>query len=125
MLLSIHGAKAASDYAWSMINIPHEGRVYLRTASLGEPEHWSQPQMTCGVGYGPYIMDEFTEVKKGNPDRLILYHTISAWNGDQLPQVQEPYGVFTTKVRLMEHVVIGRHDEYACTNIAPPWPPQP
>ena len=100
-------------------------RVYYRTASLVEPENWSPPQMTCAVGYGPYIMHEFTEIKEGNPDRLILYHTISAWNGDQLPQYQEPYGVFTTKLRLMQHIVLRNFDDYVCTNLAPAWPPQP
>jgi hypothetical protein len=96
------------------------GYVYYRTASLSKPETWSSPEITCAVGYGPYIIDEFTSVVDGNPDRLTLYHTISAWNGNHPQLTIEPYGVFTTQLRLRTD----NHKNAPCGQ-APAWPPQP
>ena len=97
----------------------HPGRKILyRTASLLNPDKWAEPQLTCAVGYGPYIIDKYTEIKDG---RLIMYHTIDGWNGNPNPFLHEPYGVFTAQLRL-------RQDP---TNVnspcgkAPIWPPQP
>jgi len=96
------------------------GYVYYRTAKLSKPETWTTPMITCAVGYGPYIMDQFTNVKDGNPDRLMLYHTISAWNGNHPERTREPYGIFTTQLRLRTD-----NHKYAPCGQAPQWPPHP
>jgi len=97
------------------------GRVYYRTAPLLNPDQWSDPQLTCGIGYGPYILDGYVEVEPGTPDRLWLYHTLVAWNGKHPPQTIEPYGVFTTRLRLREDPT----DVTSPCGEPPIWPPQP
>jgi len=96
-------------------------RVYYRTAPLLQPDVWSDPQCTCGIGYGPYILDPSIRIEKGSPDRLNLYHTIVAWNGNQRRILQEPYGVFTTQLRLRQDPT----DPDSACGEAPIWPPQP
>jgi hypothetical protein len=95
------------------------GRVYYRTAPLLNPDDWSDPQLTCGIGYGPYILDGHIGVEDGNPDRLILYHSIVAWNGKHPRLTIEPYGVFTTQLRLREDPT----DPSSPCGQAPVWPP--
>jgi hypothetical protein len=95
------------------------GRVYYRTAPLMNPDDWSDPQLTCGIGYGPYIIDETIDIDWGSPDRLTLYHTIVAWNGKHPPLTIEPYGIFTTQLRLREDPT----DPSSPCGQAPVWPP--
>jgi len=97
------------------------GRVTYRTASLLDPDKWSDPLLTCAVGYGPYIIDEYTEIKKGITNRLVIYHTVSSWNGNPHPRFHEPYGVFTTQLRLRQDPT----DVNSPCGEPPVWPPQP
>jgi hypothetical protein len=95
----------------------HPGRQILyRTASLLHPDDWSEPQLTCAVGYGPYIFDEYTEIKDG---RLIMYHTIDGWNGEAHLRFHEPYGVFTGQLRLRQDPI----DVNSPCGEPPIWPP--
>ncbi len=80
----------------------HNGptRVQYRTAPLSEPDTWSAPEQTTARGYGPYIVDAYTEVDEG---KLKMYHFISAWNGlweSNVLGLGEPYGVFTRPLEL-------------------------
>ncbi len=84
-------------------------RVQYRTAHLDEPQTWSLPVDTTARGYGPYIIDQYTEVV-GNS--LLMYHLVSAWNGENESNGGEPYGVFSRPLKL------------AATNDFPVWPPQ-
>jgi hypothetical protein len=98
----------------------HPGqRVAYRTASLLNPDVWSEPLLTCAVGYGPYIIDEYTQIEYGSLYRLIAYHTISSWNGLPNPRLHEPYGVFTTQLRLRQDPT----DPNSACGEAPIWPP--
>jgi hypothetical protein len=99
----------------------HKNGVYYRTAPLLKPDVWSDPQLTCGIGYGPYILDGYIWIEEGNPDRLYLYHSIVAWNGYQPLLTVEPYGVFTTQLRLRQDPT----DVNSPCGEPPVWPPQP
>ena len=91
------GAFSVYDYSWRY------GRVYLRTANPLTPWDLSAPKNTGNAGYGPYIMDEFTDVVPSMCDGgklpdfpgydVSLWHTVSSWHGPFLPGA---YGVYTT-----------------------------
>ena len=72
-------------------------RVYYRTAPIDSPHDWSRPQATEAVGYGPYILDRYTEIEN---NALIVHHMLSTWNPSLSPE--EPYAVVTTQLRLMD-----------------------
>ncbi|MCP4680458.1 MAG: DUF4185 domain-containing protein [Deltaproteobacteria bacterium] len=97
-----------------------DNRVQYRTASLHSPHQWSTPESTTASGYGPYIIDRYTEI--GDDDKLHMYHVISSWNGlfmwldfspdPPLPNpFAQPYGVFTRPLILES------------TGERPDWPP--
>ncbi|MCK9460977.1 MAG: hypothetical protein M0R80_15180 [Proteobacteria bacterium] len=78
----------------------NEGNVFAWKAPLSAP--WGgdfaalDPDPTLTFGYGPYIIDAFSDdTYPGNgPDGgVVLWHTISVWNGTE----QTPYGVYTGK----------------------------
>jgi hypothetical protein len=80
------------DYTWEM------GHVFFRWASGGSPWSWSEPEDTGTTGYGPYIIDAFTELTTeylypGDIHYAELWYTTSVWNGSNLPGA---YGVYTT-----------------------------
>jgi hypothetical protein len=91
------GAFSVFDYSWRY------GRVYLRTANPNAPWDLSAPMNTGNAGYGPYIIDEFTDVVPSMCDGgklpdlpgydVSLWHTVSSWHGPFLPGA---YGVYTT-----------------------------
>jgi hypothetical protein len=95
------------------LTTPRSGflRIMYRTAELGRPEIWAEPLATGGVGYGPYILDRYTEiVGTGAGQRLSLYHVVSTWNPSFDPG--EPYAVMTRPLNLLD------------TGQPPPWPPE-
>jgi hypothetical protein len=86
------------------------GRIYYRTARIESPDIWSEPVATSAVGYGPYIMDRYTEIKGGNfGQELIVYHVLSIWNPEFVPE--EPYAANTKQLLLLK------------TGRPPQWPP--
>jgi hypothetical protein len=66
------------------------GGVMYRTAKLSTPQNWSDPIGTGRDGYGPYIIDKFTEYDAPT-DTLNVWHVLSIWKGSPTP-----YGVYTT-----------------------------
>jgi hypothetical protein len=73
--------------------------IYAWSMSLREP--WGEdfvntpPHTTKTAGYGPYIIDEFSDATYPGSDptgqSITLWHTISVWQGT----VDTPYGVYT------------------------------
>jgi hypothetical protein len=95
------------DYRWN------RGGIYFRSARLEAPWDWSEAEYTGTPGYGPYIIDRFTEVETipaapGGMDSflLTLLHTTSVWNGELAENrgsgIPGAYGVYTTRTM---HVV--------------------
>ncbi|MDD5307933.1 MAG: hypothetical protein PHU25_11485 [Deltaproteobacteria bacterium] len=112
------------------------GLVRYRTAPLafpgargpsGRDKGWSAPLRSNGTGYGPYILDAYTRVEEsGGGLRLVMYHTISAWNGLKANDpARTPYGVFTHRLMLLDEPTCRVDDrgEPHCSVIPPPWPP--
>ncbi|MCP4605501.1 MAG: DUF4185 domain-containing protein [Proteobacteria bacterium] len=85
-------------------------RIYYRTAPFTRPEKWSKPEATQGVGYGPYILDRYTEILEIDAaEYLQVYHVLSTWNTTL--DSGEPYAVMTRPLTLMS------------TGEFPTWPP--
>jgi hypothetical protein len=116
-----------------------KGLVRYRTAPLAFPglraedpssHAWSASRRTSGRGYAPFVFDGFTRVAPGAGGglELVMYHTISAWNGRE-PGAPDrtPYGVFTHRLQLIDEASCGKGDEdgILCGEIPPPWPPAP
>jgi len=78
--------------------------VQLRTTSLEKFWEWSTPTTLDAHGYGPYIIDEFTNFSESNAT-LELWFTTSKWDGTY-PNYTN-YGIYT------DHAEIS------------PWPPSP
>ncbi len=139
---SVRLIKDGDDNPHLVMLANHPGRrIYYRSASLFEPDTWSEPEMTCAVGYGPYIIDAFTELNGDcteiEPGQLTLYHAVQGWTGynycaqswlypNCAKQGKEPdgpnheaYGVFTTQLRMA-------NTDGTCDSQSPPpvWPPQ-
>jgi hypothetical protein len=115
------------------------GFVRYRTARLafpgarGEEEGrrgWSESRRTGGRGYAPGAFDAFTRVARGPGGglELVLYHTLSAWNGRGPGEPERtPYGVFTRRLMLIDEASCRKSDdrELLCDELPPPWPPEP
>ncbi len=85
--------------------------IYYRTAPWDRPEKWSEPQATDGFGYGPFILDRYTEIiDDGEGKRLRVFHVLSTWNPTLNPE--EPYSVMTKQLKLKS------------TGQPPTWPPE-
>lgn len=115
------------------------GVVRYRTAALAFPGArgasgggaWSARRTTSGQGYGPYVIGRYTRVDRGRGGglELVLYHTISGWNGRpaRAPD-RAPYGVFTRRLMLVDEATCRRTEAGAppsCDELPPPWPPPP
>jgi hypothetical protein len=105
------------------------GSVRYRTAPLALPgKGWSAPLRSNGTGYGPYILDAYTRIEEapGGSLQLVLYHTVSAWNGLKADEDgRTPYGVFTHRLMLLDEATCRKDDrgEPHCSVVPPPWPP--
>jgi len=64
--------------------------VLARTAGLSMPWLLSSSASTNTDGYGPYIIDRYTQ-HDGLTGNIGLYHTVSVWHGGLFT----PYGVYT------------------------------
>lgn len=75
--------------------------IFVRTASLDTPHLWSAPEPTGVSGYGPYIIDRFTDWDE-EAGELSLWHVVSMWRGPPMSDFQRisQYGVATTEVRI-------------------------
>jgi hypothetical protein len=98
--------------------------------SEGRARGWSKERRTNGQGYGPYAIDAFTRIEKGPGGglELVLYHTLSSWNGRPMKDPDRaPYGVFTHRLMLVDDATCrkGARGEPRCEEIPPPWPPAP
>jgi hypothetical protein len=78
-------------YAWrAPLVTPWAGDFWNEAA----PEPGPNPLVTETAGYGPYIIDEFSDDTYpglGPDGDIVLWHTISVWQGT----VTTPYGVYT------------------------------
>jgi hypothetical protein len=53
--------------------------IQIRLARLDAPHLWSAPVASTGIGYGPYIIDDFTQVNAEG--EILIAHVLSAWMG--------------------------------------------
>lgn len=80
-------------------------RIQYRTAALANPTAWSEPEPANTNGYGPYIIEEFTNYDAENQS-LELWHVVSHWKGGISNGIPFPdYGVYTNSI------------------VISPWPP--
>jgi hypothetical protein len=115
-LVSVGLSSSEAPYLVMLSN--HVGHpVQYRTARLGDPQLWSDPQSTASEDYGPYLIDGTAE-HSGTSDELVIYHVISTWNGLYENQPgssgHNPYGVYTTPLLVDWGLSYGH----------PEWPPQ-
>jgi hypothetical protein len=81
------------------VTIPYEyPEIKYRTAPLSEPWNWSDPTDTDARGYGPYIIDRYTEYDS-SAGVLTVWHVLSVWLGDDPDDT--PYGVYTTSTSML------------------------
>jgi hypothetical protein len=53
--------------------------IQIRLAKLDAPHLWSAPVASTGIGYGPYIIDDFNQVNAEG--EILIAHVLSAWMG--------------------------------------------
>lgn len=113
--------------------------VFLRTAPLSRPgarstaqphqPSWSRPYRTSAAGYGPFVVEDFTQITTSPQGTMTLemYHVISSWDGKGPRQLdRNPYGVFTRQLRLVNeascHMAKDGSNIPICQDFLPPWP---
>jgi hypothetical protein len=132
-------ADARASCADALVLLSNDnGIVRYRTAALAFPgargssggSAWSAERKTSGQGYGPYAIGRYTRVERGARGglELVLYHTISSWNGRAAKAPDRaPYGVFTRRLMLLDDATCrsGAAGGPLCDELPPPWPPGP